>query len=171
RGVGVQGRREDVRAEPPGRRAAAAERQVRSRARGPAAFGVHGDHARVPPEQAALEHDHAGRLRARGDGDRPARRLLRPGGRVAAEGAQAVTAVPVRWLTVFLDFPADSFGAGVAFWREVTGSGLSPLRGAAGEFATLLPADGDAYPRVQRVAGGSGGPQLDLHVDPALASG
>ena len=81
-----------------------------------------------------------------------------------------MTAVPVRWLTVFLDFPAGSFGAGVAFWREVTGSGLSPLRGAAGEFATLLPADGDAYLRVQRVAGGSGGHHLDLHVDPALAS-
>jgi len=81
-----------------------------------------------------------------------------------------VTAIPVRWLTVFLDFPADSFGAGVAFWREVTGSTLSPFRGAAGEFATLLPADGDAYLRVQRVAGRSGGHHLDLHVDPALAS-
>jgi hypothetical protein len=82
-----------------------------------------------------------------------------------------LTAVPVRWLTVFLDFPADSFGAGVAFWREVTGSGLSPFRGAAGEFATLLPADEDAYLRVQRVADGSGGGHhLDLHVDPALAS-
>ena len=31
-----------------------------------------------------------------------------------------MTAIPVRWLTVFLDFPAGSFGAGVAFWREVT---------------------------------------------------
>jgi hypothetical protein len=81
-----------------------------------------------------------------------------------------VTAIPVRWLTVFLDFPAGSFGAGVAFWAEVTGSGLSPFRGAAGEFATLLPADGDAYLRVQRVADGSGGHHLDLHVDPALAS-
>ena len=81
-----------------------------------------------------------------------------------------MTAVPVRWLTAFLDFPAGSFGAGVAFWREVTGSGLSPLRGAAGEFATLLPADGDAYLRVQRVADGSGGHHLDLHVDPALTS-
>ena len=81
-----------------------------------------------------------------------------------------MTAIPVRWLTVFLDFPADSFGARVAFWREVTGSTLSPFRGAAGEFATLLPADGDAYLRVQRVAGRSGGHHLDLHVDPALAS-
>ena len=81
-----------------------------------------------------------------------------------------MTAIPVRWLTVFLDFPAGSFGAGVAFWREVTGSTLSPFRGAAEEFATLLPPSGDAYLRVQRTADGSGGHHLDLHVDPALAS-
>ena len=81
-----------------------------------------------------------------------------------------MTAIPVRWLTVFLDFPAGSFGAGVAFWREVTGSALSPFRGAAEEFATLLPPSGDAYLRVQRTADGSGGHHLDLHVDPAVAS-
>jgi hypothetical protein len=75
-----------------------------------------------------------------------------------------LTGVPVRWLTVFLDFPAGSFGAGVAFWREVTGSGLSPFRGAAGEFATLLPADGDAYLRVQRIADG---PRETEMADPA----
>ncbi len=81
-----------------------------------------------------------------------------------------MNAIPVRWLTVFLDFPAGSFGAGVAFWREVTGSTLSPFRGAAEEFATLLPPSGDAYLRVQRTADGSGGHHLDLHVDPAVAS-
>jgi Glyoxalase-like domain len=70
-----------------------------------------------------------------------------------------------RWLTVFLDFPADSFGSGVGFWRAVTGSGLSAYRGTAGEFATLLPPDGDAYLRVQRLAAGDGGCHLDLHVD------
>jgi hypothetical protein len=32
-----------------------------------------------------------------------------------------VTVVPVRWLTVFLDFPAGSFGAGVTFWAALTG--------------------------------------------------
>jgi hypothetical protein len=42
--------------------------------------------------------------------------------------------------------------------------GLSPLRGASAEFATLLPPAGDAYLRVQRVAAGGGGCHLDLHV-------
>lgn len=74
------------------------------------------------------------------------------------------------WLTVFLDFPADRFGQGVEFWRQVTGYGLSPSRGASGEFATLLPPSGDAYLRVQRVAGGPGGCHLDLHVDTAAES-
>ena len=71
----------------------------------------------------------------------------------------------IRWLTMFLDFPAGTFQPGVAFWREVTGYELSKPRGADGEFATLLPEDGDAYLRVQRVADGDGGCHLDLHVD------
>ena len=75
-----------------------------------------------------------------------------------------------RWLTVFLDFPADAFDPGVAFWQAVTGSGLSAHRGASGEFATLLPPDGDAYLRVQRLAAGNGGCHLDLHVDTATES-
>jgi hypothetical protein len=70
-----------------------------------------------------------------------------------------------RWVTIFLDFPAGSFDAGVAFWQEVTGYGLSAARGADGEFATLLPPSGDAYLRVQRVKDGAGGCHLDLHVD------
>jgi Glyoxalase-like domain len=81
-----------------------------------------------------------------------------------------LTGIAVEWLTVFLDFPAGSFDAGVAFWREVTGYELSPFRGTAAEFATLLPPAGDAYLRVQRTADGSGGHHLDLHVDPAAAS-
>jgi hypothetical protein len=76
----------------------------------------------------------------------------------------------LRWLTVFLDFPAGSFDAGVTFWREVTGYGLSAARGADSEFATLLPPVGDAYLRVQRIRDGAGGYHLDLHVDTAAES-
>jgi Glyoxalase-like domain len=78
--------------------------------------------------------------------------------------------VSFRWLTVFLDFPADAFDRGVDFWREATGCGLSSRRGAAGEFATLLPLSGDAYLRVQRVRDGAGGCHLDIHVDTAEIS-
>jgi hypothetical protein len=76
----------------------------------------------------------------------------------------------LRWLTVFLDFPDPAFDPGVAFWREVTGYGLSASRGARGEFATLLPPSGDAYLRVQRLLDGSAGCHLDLHVDTAAES-
>jgi hypothetical protein len=78
--------------------------------------------------------------------------------------------VVFRRLTVFLDFPADRFGAGAAFWQRVTGYGLSPSRGADGEFATLLPPAGDADLRVQRVSDGAGGCHLDLHVDTGAES-
>lgn len=71
------------------------------------------------------------------------------------------------WTTLFLDLPADGFNPGVAFWRAVTGSGLSAARGGSGQFATLLPPAGDAYLRVQRVDGGPGGVHLDLHLDAA----
>ena len=77
----------------------------------------------------------------------------------------------VRWLTAFLDVPDQRFRAGADFWLEVTASTLSPTRGTRDEFATLVPADGDAYLRVQRVADPHGGCHLDLHVDdrPATA--
>jgi hypothetical protein len=78
--------------------------------------------------------------------------------------------VSIRWLTVFLDFPPDRFDAGIAFWRQVTGYGLSPARGGSGEFATLLPPSGDAYLRVQRLRYGPGGCHLDLHVDTGAES-
>jgi hypothetical protein len=73
--------------------------------------------------------------------------------------------VTVRWLTAFLDRPAETFDAATGFWLEVTGSVLSPSRGEHGEFATLIPPDGDAFLRVQCVADGAGGCHLDLHVD------
>ena len=76
----------------------------------------------------------------------------------------------IRWLTVFLDFPPGTFSAEVVFWQQVTGSGLSPARGPAGQFASLLPADGDACLRVQRLPEGPGRCHLDLHLDLAAGS-
>jgi hypothetical protein len=75
--------------------------------------------------------------------------------------------MPIRWMTLFFDLPASRFDSTVTFWTELTGTTLSAFRGADGEFATLLPADGDAYLRVQRIVDGDGGRHLDLHVDAA----
>ena len=73
-------------------------------------------------------------------------------------------------MTAFLDRPTASFDTSVAFWQAVTASGLSAPRGEQGEFATLLPAHGDAYLRVQRVLEGAGGSHLDVHVDDVAAT-
>lgn len=68
------------------------------------------------------------------------------------------------WLTAFIDLPADQHTEGVAFWRAVTGYGLSAPRGDDAEYATLLPADGDPYLRVQRLVDeGPARVHLDLH--------
>ena len=71
----------------------------------------------------------------------------------------------IRWVTAFIDRASASYGRAEVFWLAVTGTTLSPRRGATGQFATLVPPDGDAYLRVQRVDEGPGGTHLDLHVD------
>ncbi len=71
----------------------------------------------------------------------------------------------VFWVTAFLDFPADEFDSEVAFWSDVTGYAVSSVRGNHDEFATLMPHDGDAFLRVQRLAYGPPRIHLDLHVD------
>jgi hypothetical protein len=81
-----------------------------------------------------------------------------------AGGGRAVPAwqglpVDVRWTTGFLDSPTADVEP---FWLAVTGSTLSPRRDG-GVFATLVPARGDAYLRVQ-VIGGPARTHLDLHV-------
>ncbi|WP_089771405.1 VOC family protein [Ruania alba] len=68
------------------------------------------------------------------------------------------------WLTVFLDFDPARFDVGVQFWQHVTGSDLSPPRGEHDEFATLLPADGDPFLRVQRLQHRPSGVHLDVHL-------
>jgi glyoxalase superfamily protein len=73
----------------------------------------------------------------------------------------------VRWVWVFLDLPEREFETSLAFWREVARSDVSPWRGQYREFATLLPAEGEPWLKVQRV-GGEGGVHLDLDVDEPL---
>lgn len=63
----------------------------------------------------------------------------------------------IRWMTGFFDFPAGGFEAGRDFWLGVTGYALSPPRGPRGDFATLVPGEGDAYLPFC-VSGEDGGP-------------
>jgi hypothetical protein len=71
-------------------------------------------------------------------------------------------------MTGFLDTPRVGADSAEAFWTAVTASGLSARRGG-GAFATLLPADGDAYLRVQVVGDGPARCHLDLHTDDVSA--
>jgi len=73
--------------------------------------------------------------------------------------------VSVRWLTVFLDTPTAQSAASEAFWQQITGTTASARRGERGEFATLLPSDGDAFIRIQRVDDDLPSCHLDIHVD------
>ncbi len=77
--------------------------------------------------------------------------------------APRVEGVCIGWLTAFVDRDGVTFNEAVRFWLAATGSTLSTPRGDHTEFATLVPFDGDAYLRVQRVDVG-GGSHLDLHV-------
>lgn len=77
----------------------------------------------------------------------------------------------IDWITAFLDFAPENYDAGVRFWSAVTEYDVSPRRGDSGEFATLLPGDGDAFLKVQRRAVGADRIHLDLHVpDPRTAA-
>lgn len=76
----------------------------------------------------------------------------------------------IRWTTVFIDRPADGGTTTSDFWPAVTATTLSATRGEHDEFATLLPADGDACLRIQRTLDGSAGSHIDLHVDDVSAS-
>lgn len=76
----------------------------------------------------------------------------------------------MRWLTAFLDLPERGYDAGVAFWEDVTGYRRSAPRGVEGEFATLVPPEGDPHLRVQRRRLGHGRVHLDVHVDDPQAA-
>lgn len=75
------------------------------------------------------------------------------------------------WLSAFLDNAPNHHLTSVGFWQAATGYALSAPRGAAEEFATLVPPDGDAFLRVQRLHEGADRIHLDLHVaDPRRAA-
>ena len=72
----------------------------------------------------------------------------------------------LKWAWAVIDRPERMFEESARFWTAVTGTTLSPRRGDRGEFATLLPADGDgdASVKLQGVQSGNGA-HLDLEFD------
>jgi Glyoxalase-like domain len=76
----------------------------------------------------------------------------------------------VRWVTALLDTAPEQAEQVESFWSRATGYRLSPRRGARGEFASLLPPDGDPHLKVQTVGPPSaGGLHVDLHTDDVRA--
>lgn len=76
----------------------------------------------------------------------------------------------VRWVTAFLDRPAAAFEVAADFWCAALGATLSVRRGDSGEFATLLPAQGDAALKIQAVGDPCQGAHLDLEVSDSVAA-
>ena len=68
----------------------------------------------------------------------------------------------IRWLHIFLDTPRADAPRSWAFWSEVTGTTVSPTRGEQSQFATLQPARGKAWLKVQAMDGPS---RVHLDVD------
>lgn len=75
----------------------------------------------------------------------------------------------IRWTTAFIDLPATDLDETTTFWEGVTGFTRSATRGTAGEFASLMPADGDPYLGVQRTGDEHSRIHIDLHVDDIAA--
>ena len=74
----------------------------------------------------------------------------------------------VRWAYVFLDNAPDEVDASSAFWQAATSTRLSAPRGDDDQFATLLPEQGGAWLKVQRLDGLPPGGRV--HVDLAVDS-
>lgn len=80
--------------------------------------------------------------------------------------------IDIRWVWLFLHHEgggasqraAEEVDAVWDWWAQATGTTLSARRGERGEFATLVPADGDAWVKLQRTQVGDG-THLDLSVE------
>lgn len=68
----------------------------------------------------------------------------------------------IRWLHIFLDTPVADAARSWAYWSDVTRTTVSPMRGDEGQFATLLPARGGAWLKVQAM---DGLPRVHLDID------
>jgi Glyoxalase-like domain len=76
-----------------------------------------------------------------------------------------MTEQPVRWVSVFLDVPAEVVDLAVGFWTAVTDSSLGDAMGEQSEFLPFDPAPGDPCLWVQRLQDGPVATHPDLYVD------
>jgi hypothetical protein len=75
----------------------------------------------------------------------------------------------IRWMHLFLDTPSPDAARSWSYWADVTGSSVSAVRGEHAQFATLLPAHGDGWLKVQAVDKGAGGVHVDIDTDDRAA--
>lgn len=75
----------------------------------------------------------------------------------------------IHWVHLFLDTPQEAADRSWAFWADVTGTKVSPVRGEHGQFVTLVPPRGAPWLKLQRVDSGPGGVHLDLDTDDRAA--
>ncbi len=71
----------------------------------------------------------------------------------------------IRWITAFIDVPADQFRGAAEYWCAVTGSSLSTLRGGRSQFATFVPSNGTPFLRLQRIDTAEPRIHLDFDVE------
>ncbi|WP_291526143.1 VOC family protein [Branchiibius sp. NY16-3462-2] len=66
------------------------------------------------------------------------------------------------WIRIFLDVPAPSWDAALAFWPAASGCSSVEILGETGQFARLVPAHGDSWVEIQRIDDARPRVHLDL---------
>lgn len=67
------------------------------------------------------------------------------------------------WIRVFLDVPSASWDAALAFWPAATECESVEILGETGQFARLVPAQGESWVEIQRIDDAQ--PRLHLDLD------
>lgn len=66
------------------------------------------------------------------------------------------------WTHIFIDVSVGDWKPSVGFWSAATATGVSPPWGDAGQYVTLIPAQGDGWVHLQRI---EGPPRVHLDLD------
>lgn len=80
-----------------------------------------------------------------------------------------MTPSPVRWVSAFLDTPAEPYDETVSFWTAVTATEVGQHQGDLGEYAQLEPSSGDPCLWLQRIQDGPVSCHPDLYVEDVVS--